>query len=220
MKGGNHYETQKKQENGLKARYSNGILSLRTVSRARKAPHWFVIPFEQPRQFEQAVEQGMVVSDIHSFATLSFRNDSAGTRLLQIQFTWLQEEKPGQVKGWTERVRIPYIPFRTYMEAAVNLDDLSWKQLSIPTRVTRRVEFHSRKNLHNVIQHPVLRHKLGKFLEQHFQWENSKAIIVYDDFLPYSFVFQECLASGTGICGGIILNHTEDLRKAHYSIHT
>ena len=45
-------------------------------------------------------------------------------------------------------------------------------------------------------------------------------IVVYDDFVPYSFFFQEECVNGNGICGGIILYGREDLKKACYGMHT
>lgn len=66
----------------------------------------------------------------------------------------------------------------------------------------------------------VLRRKLGRFLNNHFSWKGSRRIVVYDDFVPYSFFFQEERLNGNGICGEIILHGQEDLKKACYGMHT
>lgn len=87
-------------------------------------------------------------------------------------------------------------------------------------KVTRRFEFHSRQNLHQIAQRPLLRHKLGKTLEHHFQWRDAEKILIYDDGAPYSFFFEEVTPRGTGICGGIILHGADNLQKAQYSVHT
>ena len=66
----------------------------------------------------------------------------------------------------------------------------------------------------------MLRKKLGKFLANYLAWKESVRIMVYDDFVPYSFFFREERANGGGMCGGIILHRQEDLKKAYYGIHT
>ena len=83
-----------------------------------------------------------------------------------------------------------------------------------------KVEFHSREHLKEVVERPVLRKKLGKLLANHLEWRGSIRIMVYDDFVPYSFFFREERDNGTGLCGGIILHGQEDMKKAHYGIHT
>ena len=72
------------------------------------------------------------------------------------------------------------------------------------------------KNLHEVARRPVLRRKLGRVLERHFQWRGTEKIVIYDDGQPYSFFFEEYTPYGIGICGGIILHGAEDLAKAQY----
>ena len=99
-------------------------------------------------------------------------------------------------------------------------DGAEWRQLSIPELVTRRYEFRCRKNLHEVTGCRLLRHKLGKILEQHFQWRGTEKIVLYDDSQPYSFFFEEYTPYGRGICGAVILHGIEDIAKARYSVHT
>ena len=106
------------------------------------------------------------------------------------------------------------------MENGEDMDGAEWRQLSVPEMVTRRYEFHSRKNLHEVARRPVLRRKLGRVLEQHFQWRGTEKIVIYDDSQPYSFFFEEYTPYGRGICGGIILDGAENLAKAKYSVNT
>ena len=54
----------------------------------------------------------------------------------------------------------------------------------------------------------------------HFQWKSGGTIHFYSDYVPYSFFFREILSGQPGICGGLILHGQEDLKTAHYSIHT
>lgn len=82
------------------------------------------------------------------------------------------------------------------------------------------LEFHSRKNLKAVVENPILRHKLGKFLDQHFNWYNYERIVLTDDYLPYSFFFEGYMVQGTKTCGGVILHGEEDIQTAKYGIHT
>jgi hypothetical protein len=84
-----------------------------------------------------------------------------------------------------------------------------------------RIAFLSRKNLRAVAETKMLRKRLGKFMGNHFlRWKGSRQIILYDDFEPYSFFFQEQTPYGAGICGGVILHGRENLKKAYYGIHT
>lgn len=100
------------------------------------------------------------------------------------------------------------------------MDGAEWRQLSIPELVTRRYEFRCRKNLQEVTGCRLLRHKLGKILEQHFQWRGTEKIVLYDDSQPYSFFFEEYTPYGRGICGAVILHGIEDIAKARYTAYT
>lgn len=121
-----------------------------------------------------------------------------------------------QIKEWSKQYR----RFHECVEAGTDMAGWNWSQLSVPEKVTRRFEFHSRQNLHQIAQRPLLRHKLGKTLEHHFQWRDAEKILIYDDGAPYSFFFEEVTPRGTGICGGIILHGADNLQKAQYSVHT
>ena len=92
--------------------------------------------------------------------------------------------------------------------------------LSIPEQNRPKLEFHSRKNLKAVVENPILRHKLGKFLDQHFNWYNYERIVLTDDYLPYSFFFEGYMVQGAKTCGGVILHGEENIQTAKYGIHT
>lgn len=95
-----------------------------------------------------------------------------------------------------------------------------WRLLSILEQNRPKLEFQSRKNLKAVVENPILRHKLGKFLDQHFNWYNYERIVLTDDYLPYSFFFEGYMVQGTKTCGGVILHGEENIRTAKYGIHT
>jgi len=204
----------------VKVRCDKELLSIRTVSWGRKSPFWFAILRSELQQLEQRPKNRLISSDCGSFAVLRLTQRPDGMKMLEIRFTWLREDCTGGVQGWSETIRLPYEPFHAFVESGEDMDGAEWRQLSIPETVTRRYEFHSRKNLHEVARRPVLRRKLGRVLGRHFQWRGTEKIVIYDDGQPYSFFFEEYTPYGRGICGGIILNSAEDLAKAQYSVHT
>ncbi len=141
--------------------------------------------------------------------------------MLEFSFTWLKDAGRDSVSGYTERIRLPYEPFRSYAAGEKeNIDGTRWRLLSIPEQSRPKLEFHSRKNLKAVVENPILRHKLGKFLDQHFNWYNYERIVLTDDYLPYSFFFEGYMVQGTKTCGGVILHGEEDIQTAKYGIHT
>lgn len=204
----------------VKIRCSKDLLVIRTVSWERKSPHWFSILRSEMRQLEEKPECRLISVDGGSFAALRLMKTSDRAQMLEIRFTWLQGDGADRVKGWTETVRLSYARIHTFVEAGEDMDDTEWRQLAMPEQMTHRIEFRSRKNLHVVAGCPILRHKLGKFLDRHFRWNGTEKIVIYDDFLPYSFFFEEHTPHGMGICGDIILHDAENLQKAQYSIHT
>ena len=204
----------------VKVKCIGNILDLRTISRNRKSPRSFSILHGTFQQIEQEPGRRLITEDCGSFAVLQLENVPGRPQMLTIQFIWLQSGCADTVSGWTEWVRLPYARFHEFVESPGDLYGTEWRLLSVPKAVTRRIEFQSRQKLHDVVQHPILRHKLGKLLERHFQWKESDKITIYDERQPFSFFFQEYTPRGLGICGGILLSGTEDLRTATYGVHT
>jgi hypothetical protein len=204
----------------IKVRCDKELLYIRTISWQKKSPHRFAILRSELQKLEQEPNKRVLTSDCGSFASLRLTKGPDGTQILEIRFTWLQEDGNDKVHGWKEDVRIPYEPFRAFSGTGEDMDGAEWRQLSIPELVTRRYEFRCRKNLHEVTGCRLLRHKLGKILEQHFQWRGTEKIVLYDDSQPYSFFFEEYTPYGRGICGAVILHGIEDIAKARYSVHT
>ena len=170
-------------------------------------------------QLEREPGRQIIVADCGCYAALRLTRALDG-EMLVIRFSWLQSAGADSLRGYEEWVRLPYRRFHECVEAGTDMAGWNWSQLSVPEKVTRRFEFHSRRNLHQIAQRPLLRHKLGKTLEHHFQWRDAEKILIYDDGAPYSFFFEEVTPRGTGICGGIILHGADNLQKAQYSVHT
>ena len=170
-------------------------------------------------QLEREPGRQIIVADCGCYAALRLTRALDG-EMLVIRFSWLQSAGADSLRGYEEWVRLPYRRFHECVEAGTDMAGWNWSQLSVPEKVTRRFEFHSRQNLHQIAQRPLLRHKLGKTLEHHFQWRDAEKILIYDDGAPYSFFFEEVTPRGTGICGGIILHGADNLQKAQYSVHT
>ena len=183
----------------VKVSCSEELLYLHTISRRHKSPYRFAILRDTLEQLEREPGRQIIVADCGCYAALRLTRALDG-EMLVIRFSWLQSAGADSLRGYEEWVRLPY---RRFQE-----------------KVTRRFEFHSRQNLHQIAQRPLLRHKLGKTLEHHFQWRDAEKILIYDDGAPYSFFFEEVTPRGTGICGGIILHGADNLQKAQYSVHT
>lgn len=204
----------------VKVTASGEVLDLRTVSRSQKSPGSFSILRERLAQMEREPEQWLIVHSMDSFAVMTLRTETGGQKILEMDITWLQSQGGNRLAGWKERIRLPYAPFHAYVEGNGETERIAWKQLSIPERIDRRLVFHSRERLREVVRYPALRRKLGKLLVRGFQWSGTEEIVIYDDCAPFSFYFQEYRSYGPGICGGIILHQAETLKAAQYSIHT
>lgn len=208
------------QRTMVKLSASDECVFLWTVSRGFRSPHRFGISDRELQILED--ERHTIVSDIHSFAELrlcrSAKEDSGD--MLTIDFTWLSDGGAGRVAGKEETIHLPYRQFQERMEESRRLGGAGVGMLSVDEKGAPRIEFQSRKNLRAVAERKVLRRKLGRFLNNHFAWKGSRKIVVYDDFVPYSFSFREERVNGTGICGGIILHGQDDLKKACYGMHT
>lgn len=190
-------------------------ISLKTVSRNFKAPHFFYILKERFLELEDG--KSIVVNHCGSFAELS-RMQLAGQEILQATFSWLEEEADGEVTGWRETVRLPYDRF--YHAALENKPNGEWKMLSMMDNRSPMIRFESRCNLHNVARNPRVKKKLGRFLSNHFQWRRSQQIVLYDECPPFSFWFEEYRNEGMGMSGAVILHGQRNLKTAYYGIHT
>lgn len=202
----------------VKLSVSDDCISLQTCSRGYHSPQRFILTKSELRELDE--KRYLTVSDIRSFAKLALRKTMEQEEVLEIDFTWLNDAGSGKVSGVTETVRLSYEKFRELAKESGE-DGTQKKMLSLKDDSRIRIAFLSRKNLRAVAETKMLRKRLGKFMGNHFlRWKGSRQIILYDDFEPYSFFFQEQTPYGAGICGGVILHGRENLKKAYYGIHT
>ena len=177
-------------------------ISLKTRSRKDCSPQRFIILKKELQRLEE--NKYLLIKDIHSYAELRLCNAIGGAKVLEFSFTWLKDAGRDNVSGHTERVRLPYEPFRAYAAGEEEVaNGTRWRLLSISEQSRPKLEFHSRKNLKAVVENSILRHKLGKFLDQHFNWYNYERIVLTDDYLPYNFFFEGYTVQGAKTCGSL-----------------
>ena len=193
-------------------------VALQTISRTYRSPHRFFILEKKFRELEHV--GALTVRDLHSFAELRLYEAKEGKKMLEITFFWLNAKGNGGLYGQEERIALPYERFLRLAEESQAQGGETKRLLSHREQHKPKIEFYSRSNLQDVVQRKELRHKLGKFLDRHFNWPDAMSIQISDDFVPYSFFFTEKRATGNGLCGGIILHGQEDLKKAYYGMHT
>ncbi len=173
----------------VKLSVSDDCISLRTFSRGYHSPQRFILTKSELLELDE--KRYLTVSDIRSFAKLALRKTMEQEEVLEIDFTWLNDVGSGKVSGVTETVRLSYEKFRELAKESGE-DGTQKKMLSLKDDSRIRIAFLSRKNLRAVAETKMLRKRLGKFMGNHFlRWKGSRQIILYDDFEPYSFFFQE-----------------------------
>lgn len=200
----------------VKAYANEHGIDFRTVTRARKSPHRFYVLRSVLARLER--EPYLVAHDIYSFAVLR-RDDYRGT--LTIDFTWLRGTARA-LSGREETVILPYAALMEFITASAQEGGpQTWRALSLDmTHRKPKFVFQSKETLHSVLENATIRRKLFRSLNQQFRWPDSDQINFYNDFMPYSFSFQETRRGQQGICGGLILHGQEDMSKAYYSVHT
>ena len=200
----------------VKATTTERCVCLRTISWAKKSPFQFYIPRKDLLRLRQ--ETYLVVNDLYSFAEIYRR---PGARV-QIRFYWLSEQGcTGSMQGWKQEVMLPMGQLLDFAERGgwENGPEM-WKLLSIEDTFCPRFVFTDTRNLRKAVENPTVRRKLARFLSRNFHYCNATEIRLSDDYLPYSFFFQEMVGDMVGLCGGVILHGQEDLATAQYSIHT
>lgn len=145
----------------VKVSCSEELLYLHTISRRHKSPYRFAILRDTLEQLEREPGRQVIVADCGCYAALRLTR-AMDSDMLEIRFSWLQSAGADSLRGYEEWVRLPYRRFHECVEAGTDMAGWNWSQLSVPEKVTRRFEFHSRRNLHQIAQRPLLRHKLGK----------------------------------------------------------
>lgn len=204
----------------LRASANEHTIELWSYTRRMKSPQHFYICYEE---FDRLCQTGRIItSDIHSFTKL--RLDEKHDRIT-FDFTWLTGHSFGRVEGFTQAVDLRWSKFKQFLDTCRQPDGpKTFKAISLDAlRGRPKLVFAGNKaNLRAAISNPHVRHKLGKALVANFNWPYADEVHLYNDSVPYSFFFREIRNGRELMCGGLILHdqNREDMRKAHYSIHT
>jgi len=189
-------------------------IGFRTISQLRKPAHQFLIPRTTLEELESRPE--ITGHDGHSFAIL--RHDIPnGT--LNIDFSWLDWYGNDQLRGWEERVTLPYDTLMDFMRNSVQEGaPQEWHVLSMQTVRTPKFTFHDKAGLHTCLENRTVRKKLARALRDNFR--DLDCVVFYHDFEKYSFFFQSYWGEKMCTCGGLILHGQDNLKTASYSVHT
>ena len=87
-------------------------ISVKTCSRKGCSPQRFIILKKELQRLEE--KKYLITKDIHSYVELRICDAVGGAKVLELSFTWLKDAGRDSVSGYTERVRLPYEPFRSY----------------------------------------------------------------------------------------------------------
>ena len=205
------------ERNMLKISTSAEFLVLHTYSRSRKLSHGFYV--DRDKFWELERNGFAAVFDRPSVLTIrvNSRNNT-----VTFTFSWLNRFDSGELHGREETITVPEAPLMEFVRRSEEMDGpKQWAALALPAPRGPRLVFRSRKNLKAVAGNRMLFRKLRKELDSHFRWPGADEIILYDDFAPYSFGFEERRNGSRGICGGVILhNYDGNLKTAYYGVHT
>lgn len=200
----------------VKLRVDAEYCSFRTVSRDDQGKRQVFYGLrDQFLALEQKSE--VVMKDGCNFAV--FRADR-NRNTLTIRFYWLSTNIEGVVTGKTQQVILPYDRTLNAVKDCAESKSGESRLLSLPNVKPPRIIFDSKEKLKKVVNDRILRRKLSKFLRNAFQWNSATEIRLYDDFVPYSFFFQEMCGDTVGLEGGVILHGVDEPKTAYYAIHT
>ena len=196
--------------------FQTDCISLRTVSRSRKSPHHFYILRSCLAGLGQGTE--IIVHDINSFAILRL---DAHAENVEIELTWLSGDGHS-VSGYREDVILPYDKMAECLcRSTMKNNPVTWKVLSLNNSCKcPQLVFKSKWNLHAALDNGIIRRKLVRSLCREFRWPQAEKIEFYDNYMPYSFYFQEIQNGRPALFGGLVLHGQENMQKAYYGIHT
>ena len=198
----------------VKVSASENCIGFKTISRRKKSPRMFLVTRDMLARLEQ--ESEIITQDIYSFAVLRL---DAAARTLTINFSWLQRRYDCELTGWEETVILPYDKLMGFVEASTQEDGpKNWKVLSLQMSATPQIVFVDTEGLRRCLKNRTVRGKLARALRDNFQ--GADRIEFYHDFEAYSFKFRSYRAGRSSYVGGLILHDQDDLKKAHYSVHT
>ena len=198
----------------IKVSASENCIGFKTISRIKKSPRTFLVTRDTLARLEQEPE--VITQDIHSFAALRL---NAAARTMTINFSWLQRRYDCELTGWEETVVLPYDALMDFVTASTQeTGPKKWSALSLQATMTPRIVFVDTEGLRKCLENRTVRGKLARALRDNF-W-GADCVEFYHDFEAYSFMFRSHRAGRLSIVGGLILHDRDDLRKAHYSVHT
>lgn len=202
----------------FRANANENTVSIQTYTPRIKSPQRFYITYSE---LDRLLDEGsLITNDIHSFVQL--RLDEQHDRIT-FEFTWLSGRNFDCVDGYEQTINLRWSKFRTFLENCQQPDgpkEFKAISLDVHKRRPRLVFDGNRANLRAAVGNPLIRHKLGKALMANFNWPDADEIHLYNDFVPYSFFFQEYRKGKSCMCGGLILHDQDDPRRMAYSIHT
>lgn len=202
----------------LLADANENTIAIQTVSARMKSPQRFYICYDE---FDLLCQTSRIVTDdIHSFVKI--RLDEKRDRIT-FDFTWLSGYGVDRVEGTEQTVTLCWSKLQAFLNDCRQPDGpKKFKAISqiVSADRPKLVFTGGRENLRAAITHPHIRHKLGKALMTNFNWPGADEIRLTNDFVPFSFFFQEFRNGRPCLCGGLILHGQENMDKAYYGIHT
>ena len=114
---------------------------------------------------------------------------------------------------------LPYDALMDFVKASAQENGpQKWKVLSLQSTMTPQIVFVDTVGLRKCLENRIIRGKLARALRDNFC--GADRVEFYHDFEAYSFTFQSYRAGRSSYVGGLILHDRDDLKKAHYSVHT
>ena len=194
--------------------FSDGdFIGFKTFSRKWKSSPRFLVSRHELDVLER--ENSVISKDINSFAVLR-RNTADGT--LSVEFSWLRR-RSHDLFGRSEAVTLPYDKLVEFIYASTQEDGpKTWSTLSLERTAEPEIIFNDTAGLRKCLENRIVRKKLSHALRDCFC--GYERVILYNDFVPYSFFFRTFISGELYISGGLIFHNCGDMSKAYYSIHT
>lgn len=189
-------------------------IGFKTISRRAKSPRIFLVTRDMLARLGKEPE--IITQDIYCFAALCL---NTATRALTITFSWLRRRYDCELNGWEETVVLPYDALMDFVKASAQENGpQTWKVLSLQSTMTPQIVFVDTVGLRKCLENRIIRGKLARALRDNFC--GADRVEFYHDFEAYSFTFRSYRAGRSSYVGGLILHDRDDLKKAHYSVHT
>lgn len=194
---------------------SEDSLILHTYSRhGGSSPRFFI----SRKKLTRLSDTGSVYArDLNNLAEIYLICRPDGKMYVHIEFYWLSVFWDETISGRRETIHVPLGSICPLLSAP---DKTIYRVLSKEYTWRPPVIFQSRKNLHTVVSNHVLRKKLARCLMSHFCSGYTQKVVLYDDYEPGSFYFQEYANDKLSLSGLLLLSGAENPKAASYSMHT